>query len=85
MIQEMKATWVKPWSPTNCNYCLWYGTKRGLRLEYSPLTFLTPSSKMLRDRLRKQAGLIPVWAGDKHHPTSRVRFDPSYTNDRYFR
>ena len=76
------------WSPTFCNVLnwTWINPTRNLLLDYSAVTHMTPTRKMRIDEFRREVGYAPIFPGDLHYPTSRVRFDPKFhTNDRYFR
>ena len=87
---HMKVLWSGlGWSPTNCNKLIMVKSQSGKSLEscrYSAVTGLTPTLKERIEIERSEKGLHPIWPGDRHYPTSRVRFDPKiHVNDRYFR
>ena len=76
------------WSPSLCNYLRWYDRlpDEDLFLEYSAVTEMTPTRKQLLTEYKNSNGFHPIYSGNRHYPTSRVRFDPTFhTNDRYFR
>ena len=76
------------WSPTFCNVLnwAWLNPRRQMILSYAALTHMTPTRKEIVEEFRREAGFAPIYPGDRHYPTCRVRFDPKFhTNDRYFR
>ena len=76
------------WSPTHCNvlHWAWLNPKKQLILGYTALTCMTPTRKEIVHEFREEEGYVPIFPGDRHYPTCRVRFDPKFnTNDRYFR
>ena len=77
------------WSPTLCNFLVWFPqipSRPFLELAYSATTRMTPSKKRFVTRYRDRVGYVGIYPGGKQYPTSRCRFIPAFhTNDRYFR
>lgn len=85
----LREFFIQPWTPTACNVLRWVPLREKEERYvwyYDPLTRLTPLSKREVSHLRQIHGLIPIFPGSSHTPTSRVRFNPNkHTNTRYFR
>ena len=83
LIRDMRQSWIQMWTPTFCNVLRW---ERCNQWRYRAITLLTPTIKDILQFTRHSNGLHPIFPGDRHYPTSRVRFHPQLnTNDRYFR
>ena len=81
-------SFIQKWTPSYCNVLKWTPTiehKQPYLWHYDVLTHLCPKSKRRVEECRTQEGLVPIYPGDRQFPTSRVRYDPTYENDRYFR
>ena len=86
MLCEMRRQFLQKWTPSYCNVLKWVSTIDDAFLwYYDVVTNLNPTVKRYVEQSREEQGFVPIFPGDRQYPTSRVRFDPSYTNDRYFR
>ena len=83
---EMGRKFLQKWTPSYCNVLKWVSTIDDAFLwYYDVVTNLNPTVKRYVEQSREDQGFVPIFPGDRQYPTSRVRFDPSYINDRYFR
>jgi hypothetical protein len=81
-------SFIQKWTPSYCNVLKWTPTiehEQRYMWHYDVLTHLCPTTKERVENTRRDEGLVPIYPGDRQFPTSRVRYDPSYVNDRYFR
>ncbi len=82
-------SFIQKWTPSYCNVLKWIPTVHGegeaYMWHYDVLTHLNPRMKKRVEEMRKQVGLVPIFPGNRQYPTSRVRYDPTFENDRYFR
>ena len=81
-------SFLQKWTPSYCNVLRWTPTIEHMHpylWHYDVLTHLDPRSKRRVADCRNNEGLVPIYPGNRQFPTSRVRYDPSYENDRYFR
>ena len=81
-------SFIQKWTPSYCNVLKWTPTiehEQRYIWHYDVLTHLCPTTKERVEDQRREVGLVPIYPGDRQFPTSRVRYDPSYLNDRYFR
>ena len=80
-------SFLQKWTPSYCNVLKWTTIEHNepYLWHYDVLTHLCPKTKRRVEECRNNEGLVPIYPGDRQFPTSRVRYDPTYLNDRYFR
>ena len=84
--EQFHFCFKQEWTPSQCNVLKWIPMGNyGYLWMYDVITNLTPQLKRRATNTRNAFGLVPIYPGNRQYPTSRVRFDPSYINDRYFR
>ncbi len=85
-------SFIQKWTPSYCNVLKWIPVKgvgpgegEAYFWHYDVLTHLNPRMKRTVDLCRGGLGFVPIFPGNRQYPTSRVRYDPTFLNDRYFR
>ena len=82
---EFQRSFHQMWTPSYCNVLIWVPDRAYFVWYYDVVTKLSPTTKRYVVACRKKQGFVPIFPGNRHYPTSRVRFHPRFVNDRYFR
>ena len=88
MNRAFRQAFIQKWTPSYCNVLKWVPTIHRFNpylWHYDVLTHLHPIRKREVEQQRTELGYVAIYPGGRQYPTSRVRWDPTYTNDRYFR